>query len=297
MDFAERKGQTMPKQFLYWPQQEYRVHRLDLACGERAEVYYAHRGWAVYCVIAGACRLELGDRTAFLDGGSVLLLGPDMPYKLEAWGNAGAAVLAAEFSAAALEPLAAALAGYDLTGFLSAEPLRLLTGLPGPAQRDIRALLEKQLALCAAPQPEPAAANGEARLLLAALLLELMNLCAAGADRANGEGLAGSLRRYIAVHYAEKLDLGVLAARLQVSRWHLCHAFKAGAGQSPMDYLAQTRARAACALLEAPEPLPLEEIARRCGYSGAAQLRRSFKQATGQSPRQYRRAARERAGL
>lgn len=286
----------MPGQFLYWPEQEYRACRLDLVCGERAEVFYAHRSWAVYCVSAGACRLELGEDAAFLDGGSVLLLGPDVPYKLEAWGGADAAVLAAEFSAAALEPLTAALAGCDLTGFLAAEPLRLLTGLPGPAQRDVRALLEKQLALCAAPQPDPAAASCEARLLLAALLLELMNLCAGGGGRASGEGLAESLRRYIAVHYAEKLDLGVLAARLQVSRWHLCHAFKAGTGQSPMDYLAQTRARAACVLLEAPDHLPLEEIARRCGYSGAAQLRRSFKQATGQSPRQYRRAARERAG-
>ena len=287
----------MPKQFLYWPQQEYRVQRLELARGERAEAFYAHRGRAVYCVTAGACRLELDDRTLLLDGGSVLLLGPGVPYKLEAWGSADAAVLAAEFSAAAPEPLNAALAGCDLAAFLDAGPARLLTGLPAPAQRSVRDLLERQLALCTLPQPEPAAAGCEARLLLAALLLELMRVSAACGERGDGDGVAEAARRYINVHYAEKLDLSVLAARLHVSRWHLCHAFKAGTGQSPMDYLARTRARAAGALLEAPDPFPMEEIARRCGYSGAAQLRRSFKQAMGQSPRQYRRAARERAGI
>ena len=88
----------MPQQFLYWPEQEYRVSRRTLPCGETAEVFMAHRGYALFCVAQGACRLDLGTGALLADGGSLVLLGPDVPYKLEACGSTGAAVLVAEFS-------------------------------------------------------------------------------------------------------------------------------------------------------------------------------------------------------
>ncbi len=286
----------MPQQFLYRPPQEYRVGRVVLAPGETAgdEVYSAHRGHALVCAVQGACRLDLGGRELLADAAGAVLLGPGVPYRLRPCGSAGAVLLMAEFSAGFLAPLAAAAPDYDLAAFLAAEPVRALTRLPAAAQRDLRASLQKQYALCApcsGTEPLPAAVLAEGRLLLAALLLELAGLCAALPD-SSGRPLADQLRRYIAAHYAEPLDLGVLAQRFRTSRWHLCRAFKAGCGQSPIEYLGAVRVQAACALLAADEPLPLETIARRCGYSGAAQLRRSFKARMGQSPRQYRRAAR-----
>lgn len=278
----------MPEQFLYWPPQEYLVSRRQLAQGEAAEVFTAHRGYAVLYVAQGACQLDLGDRVLLADVGSAALLGPGLPYKLEAYGNTAAAVLLAEFSADCLQPLAGTMPGCDFTAFLQAEPLRLLCGLPAAAQRDVRCLLEKQLALCALPDPAPAVCS-EGRLLLAALLLELEGLCATHCRRGDSWQLAQLLRRYIAAHYAEKLDLSVLSSRFHTSRSHLCHAFKAGTGQSPIEYLNHTRVQAACALLQSPAPPDLDEIARRCGFSGPAQLRRLFRQELALSPRQYRR--------
>lgn len=285
----------MPQQFLYRPPQEYRVRRTVLAPGEDDEsaVYYAHRGYALVCAAQGACRLDLGGRELLADAAGAVLLGPDVPCRPLPCGS-GAVLLTAEFSAMFFEPLAAAAPDYDLTAFLTAEPVRALTGLPAAAQRDLRSSLQRQYDLCAPYQqaePLPAAVSAEGRLLLAALLLELARLAAA-LPRGSGSLLADQLRRYIAAHYAEPLDLGVLAERFHTSRWHLCHVFKAGCGQSPIEYLGAVRVQAACALLAADEPLPLEEIARRCGCSGAAQLRRLLKAQTGQSPRQYRRAAR-----
>ena len=284
----------MPQQFLYRPPQEYRVRRVVLAPGgaDGDGVFYACRGFLLVCAAQGACRLDLGSRELLADAAGAVLLGPDVPFRLRPCGS-GAVLLAAEFSAAFLAPLGAAAPDYDLTAFLTAEPVRALTGLPAAVQRDLRAGLQGQCALCAPypdTEPLPAAVLARGRLLLAALLLALAGLYTATPH--GGTPLAEQLRRYIAVHYAERLDLTVLAQRFHTSRWHLCRAFKAGCGQSPIEYLNATRVQAACALLEADEPLPLEEIARRCGCSGAAQLRRLFKAQTGQSPRQYRRAAR-----
>lgn len=282
----------MPEQFLYCQPQEYLVSRRALAQGGTADVFTAHRGYAVLYVAQGACQLDLGDRVLLADGGSAVLLGPGLPYKLEAYGNAGASVLLAEFSAACLQPLAGSWPDCDLAAFLAAEPVRLLCGLSAAARRDVRFLLEKQLALCALPDPAPTA-RSEGRLLLAALLLELQTLCATHHQRGDSWQLAQLLRRYITAHYAEKLDLAVLSARFHTSRWHLCHIFKAGTGQSPIEYLNHTRVQAACALLRGAEPLSLDEIAARCGFSGAAQLRRIFRQQMEISPRQYRRQAQD----
>lgn len=276
----------MPKQFLYLPEQELKVSRLTLARDMSAEVFMAQRGPAVFCVTEGACRLDLGDEVLLAECGSAALLRAGTPYKLEAYGGQDAAVLMAAFSAACLQPLAA-LPDCDFADFLAAEPVRLLAGLPAPARRDVRALLEKLLALDGAADASPT----ESRLLLAALLLELRALCATHYRRGDNWQLARQLQNYMVAHYAEKLDLNTLAARFHVSRWHLCHAFKAGTGQSLIGYLNRTRVQAACALLRSDRPPNMEELARRCGFSGPEQLRRLFKTETGLTPRAYRNRA------
>lgn len=278
----------MPQQFLYTPQQEFCVSRRQLVRKDLAEVFTAHHCYVMFCLEKGACCLDLGGESLLVDGSSLVLLGPDLPYRLKVCGGDDAAMLLVEFSDRYLQPLAAAFPACDPAAFLAAEPYRLLNGLSTAAVRDMRFLFTRLLALYDRPAPAPAD-TAESHLLLAVLLLEAEAQCGNCCQRGDDRRLGQLVQRYIAAHYTEKLDLDALAARFCCSRWHLCHAFKAGTGQSPIEYLNRTRVQAACALLQQEPILSLDEIAHRCGFSGPAQMRRLLKDKTGCSPRQLRR--------
>ena len=85
-----------------------------------------------------------------------------------------------------------------------------------------------------------------------------------------------------------RFDVAGLAAGLGCSREHLARAFRAGTGVSPSDYLAQHRLRLAAGALRSTTE-KVDAVARRCGFSGANYLCRTFRQRVGVTPAQFRR--------
>ena len=109
-----------------------------------------------------------------------------------------------------------------------------------------------------------------------------------------GGGQLGDLRRKAIAYIAESrvdptLDAVGVAAALNVSVRHLQRAF-AKVGGSPAQELRRQRAELARALLTNPryDVLPMDEIARKAGLQGAADLRRVLQNVFGVTPRSLR---------
>ena len=93
---------------------------------------------------------------------------------------------------------------------------------------------------------------------------------------------------YIDVNLQGDLTLPRLAAVACLSRFHFSRAFKAAVGRSPRHYVSAKRLEFAKQLLGKGDQ-PLTHIALTLNFSCQANFTRAFREATGQTPAQYRR--------
>lgn len=93
--------------------------------------------------------------------------------------------------------------------------------------------------------------------------------------------------RYIEAHFAEPCGLSTLAAIANASRYQLARTFTAIMRQSPIQYLINTRVRAAADLLRT-NSAPITDIAFDVGFNDISHFYYCFKSALGVTPRQWR---------
>ncbi len=103
-------------------------------------------------------------------------------------------------------------------------------------------------------------------------------------DRAALRDVAG----WIAGHLGEDLGVPALAARAGMSERNFTRLFRAETGRTPAAYVESARIEAARRLLESTQ-VPLDAVARRCGFGTVETLHRSFKRCVRVTPAQYRR--------
>lgn len=87
-------------------------------------------------------------------------------------------------------------------------------------------------------------------------------------------------------HYAEPLDLDVMASVAGVSRFHFQRSFRAAYGVSPAEYLTRRRIERAQDLLRATN-LTVTEICHAVGYSSLGSFSARFRELVGESPTEY----------
>lgn len=92
-------------------------------------------------------------------------------------------------------------------------------------------------------------------------------------------------------HLDEPITVETLAALSHMSARSFARHFKAATGTTPHSWLLSARLHRAEELLETGD-LPVEEIARRCGFGTSAALREQFVRRRGVPPRDYRRTFR-----
>lgn len=105
-----------------------------------------------------------------------------------------------------------------------------------------------------------------------------------------GVDLLRHLRRardHIDRHYAQPLDLDVLAGVACVSRAHFARAFRATYGQTPIRYLTRRRIERAQDLLRVAN-LTVTEVCMLVGFSSLGSFSSRFSQLVGESPTAYR---------
>ena len=109
---------------------------------------------------------------------------------------------------------------------------------------------------------------------------------AAGASTASVEAVA-SVLNHIAHHVDAPLRITDLAAMAGLHRSHFTAVFTRLTGLPPSRYVVVARLAHARELLETT-PLPLEQVAVRCGFDSASHLTRRFTEYEGLSPGRYR---------
>lgn len=98
---------------------------------------------------------------------------------------------------------------------------------------------------------------------------------------------AGAVARYIDSNFSQPCSLKTLADTAELSRYELVRAFSAVLGQSPNQYLINTRIRAAADRLEATTA-PISEIACDVGFNDISYFYACFRAAFGCTPLQWR---------
>ena len=93
----------------------------------------------------------------------------------------------------------------------------------------------------------------------------------------------------MANHCRDPLTVDEIARRVGVSEDHLIRVFRQAFGLPAATYYVRLRIAVACRLLSDTDQ-KMDDVARRVGYSGAANLSRAFKEVMGIRPSEYRRS-------
>lgn len=94
---------------------------------------------------------------------------------------------------------------------------------------------------------------------------------------------------YIDANLAHPVTLRDMAEVAALSTHYFNRAFKKAVGVAPVRYLWGKRIEAAKHMLQ-QAPIPIGAVAMACGFASQSHLTNAFKQATGMSPTEYRRA-------
>ena len=97
----------------------------------------------------------------------------------------------------------------------------------------------------------------------------------------------GDIIKYINENYNQINDIGEIAERFYISKYHLCHLFSKKVGVSLITYLNTIKIRKACELLK-EERLGVTEIATLCGFNSSSYFCKVFKEKKGISPSEYK---------
>lgn len=93
------------------------------------------------------------------------------------------------------------------------------------------------------------------------------------------------IKRYIAVHVSEKLDLDEIAGQFFMNRYYLSHYFKKETGFTLLQYVTNQKIVAAKELLKGG--LSVTDVASRLSYNSDSHFIAIFKKSTGITPKKY----------
>ncbi|MBX7482157.1 helix-turn-helix transcriptional regulator [Qipengyuania qiaonensis] len=127
------------------------------------------------------------------------------------------------------------------------------------------------------------------RVFLVQLLDRYGEKRAVGADFSNGFTATqyGRVLNYVADNFGSTITVEQLARAAGLSPAHFSRLFKATVGETPHRFVMDYRLEQARKMLDDPSRA-LIDVALACGFADQAHLTRSFKQASGMTPREYR---------
>lgn len=99
---------------------------------------------------------------------------------------------------------------------------------------------------------------------------------------------------YLDENYTNKISLGFISEKFDISVPYLCSTFKSFTGSSPIDYLINRRIFMAKKMLNSTENTIIK-ISEDCGFDSLSNFNHMFKSLTGLSPTEYRKITKKSA--
>ena len=96
-----------------------------------------------------------------------------------------------------------------------------------------------------------------------------------------------SIVQYINKNFAQISSIEEIANRFFLSKYYLCHMFKASLGVPLVTYLHTIRIKAACEMIESGK-YKITEIATKCGFNTTPYFCKVFKDEKGRTPSEYK---------
>jgi len=229
-----------------------------------------HCGTNVAFVVAGAFDIRAPEGSAALGPGSIILGNEGAPYTCVHDAGRGDVCVSFGFSRAVVEEAASSLGLRPSFRGISLGPSPSFAAAPAMARASPVALEEAALEL-------------------------LGGVLAADSDRIRNprrpapaeERRAVEALRHIEAHASEPLPLSALAERARLTRFHFLRSFRAAVGTTPHQSILAARLRRAAKLLLETR-LPVTDIAFEAGFGDLSNFIRTFRRATGRSPRAFR---------
>lgn len=153
------------------------------------------------------------------------------------------------------------------------------------ADKNLRAEIENELSAMLTEYTEGAIAIALSRLCR--LLLIISSAPNGYTAVPFSDRRIGQIVRYINENYGDINDIGQIADRFFISKYHLCRTFNKNFGLPLVSYLNTIKIRAAAELMQ-NEKLNLTEIATQCGFNSSSYFCKVFKAEKGVSPTVYR---------
>jgi AraC-like DNA-binding protein len=255
------------------------VRASDCVCalGVRSPVAHGQLARArISVMLSGAFHARSSSGDLVVGAGALVLGNPADAYEYRHVDDGGDRSVVFDYSAAALDEIAAAVAPRGPDRFLTA-------AVPAsPAGADAVALAEQALR-SGDPETVREAALAVAMIAMAA---ERSRAPALPPSFAQARRVARSLR-YIEAHLIDDCSLEALAGDAGLGRYHFLRVFRAMTGQTPRQYVIASRLRAAATTLRT-SPTPITRVAIDAGFGDLSHFTTSFARAFGVSPRRYR---------
>jgi AraC family transcriptional regulator len=229
-----------------------------------------HRSSNVAFVVDGAFDVRAPAGSAALGPGSVMLGNEGDPYTCVHEAGRGDVCVSFGYSADLLEEAGRSLGLRPRFGGISLGPMPAFAAAPAIARKSPASMEEAALDLLGRILDADA---GSPRRLQR--------------PRPADERRAVAALRHIDAHAAEPLSLGSLAERARLTRFHFLRSFRAAVGATPHQSLIAARLRRAAKLLLETR-LPVTDVALESGFGDLSNFIRTFRRATGSSPRAFR---------
>jgi YesN/AraC family two-component response regulator len=175
----------------------------------------------------------------------------------------------------------------DITAFVQKSPVRCVRLDSAQTQ----ALAEKFETLEKMEESKDTSFCSDIRktLLLADIIVQVITFFSAAEPEKKLETTALSqvkpILTYIQGHLKDPITLDALSERFFISKYYLCHVFKAATGLSVMDYVINCRILKAQELLR--QGMRVQPTGERTGFRNTAHFIRTFRTLTGISPKRY----------
>ncbi len=95
--------------------------------------------------------------------------------------------------------------------------------------------------------------------------------------------------RYIHQNYNSIDSISEIASQLYVTKYHLCHTFKAATGLTLIEYINHIKIRQACNLLKCTKK-SVTQIGADCGFNSPMYFCKTFKKLMGTAPSEFRKS-------